>query len=189
MVVFFLFIFFSCTTDFNINQNNLVLETSAYLKQHDQNPIHWQRWDNDLYNKWNKEQKLLVVSIGYSSCHWCHVMEKETFKDSIVSNYMNKHFINIKVDREENPEIDNIYLTATQMMTGSGGWPLNVVCLPNGKPIYGGTYHTKAQWIEVLNKIQKVYESDKAELVKLADQVMGGIQEINRFTYEEDPPV
>jgi len=189
LVVFFLFIFFSCTTDFNINQNNLVLETSAYLKQHDQNPIHWQRWDNDLYNKWNKEQKLLIVSIGYSSCHWCHVMEKETFKDSIVSDYMNKHFINIKVDREENPEIDNIYMTATQMMTGSGGWPLNVVCLPNGKPIYGGTYHTKAQWIEVLNKIQKVYESDKAELVKLADQVMSGIQEINRFTYEEELPV
>lgn len=187
--VIFLISMYSCDHQPNLNQNNLGLETSAYLKQHDQNPIHWQRWDNSLYNKWNKEDKLLVVSIGYSSCHWCHVMEKETFKDSLVANYMNKHFINIKVDREENPEIDNIYMTATQMMTGNGGWPLNVVCLPNGKPIYGGTYHTKAQWIEVLNKIQKVYESDKAELVKLADQVMSGIQEINRFTYEEEPPV
>ena len=189
LVVLFLFIFFSCTTDFNINQNNLGLETSAYLKQHDQNPIHWQRWDNDLYKKWNKKQKLLIVSIGYSSCHWCHVMEKETFKDSVVSNYMNKHFINIKVDREENPEIDNIYLTATQMMTGKGGWPLNVVCLPNGKPIYGGTYHTKEQWVDILNKIQNVYENDKTKLVKLADQIMSGIQEINHFEYDEDPPV
>lgn len=189
LYVIFLIVIYSCDHQPNLNQNNLGLETSAYLKQHDQNPIHWQRWDNSLYNKWNKEDKLVVVSIGYSSCHWCHVMEKETFKDSLVANYMNKHFINIKVDREENPEIDNIYMTATQMITGNGGWPLNVVCLPNGKPIYGGTYHTKAQWIEVLNKIQKVYESDKAELVKLADQVMSGIQEINRFTYEEEPPV
>lgn len=187
--VIFLIVMYSCDHQPNLNQNNLGLETSAYLKQHDQNPIHWQRWDNSLYDKWNKEEKLLVVSVGYSSCHWCHVMEKETFKDSLVANYMNKHFINIKVDREENPEIDNIYMTATQMMTGNGGWPLNVVCLPNGKPIYGGTYHTKAQWMEVLHKIQKVYESDKAELVKLADQVMSGIQEINRFTYEEEPPV
>ncbi|NCX24502.1 MAG: thioredoxin domain-containing protein, partial [Proteobacteria bacterium] len=116
-------------------------------------------------------------------------MEKETFKDSIVSDYMNKHFINIKVDREENPEIDNIYMTATQMMTGSGGWPLNVVCLPNGKPIYGGTYHTKEQWVDILNKIQNVYENDKTKLVKLADQIMSGIQEINHFEYDEDPPV
>jgi len=187
--LFFLIIIYACDQQPKLTQNNLGLETSAYLKQHDQNPIHWQRWDNSLYKKWNKEEKLIIVSIGYSSCHWCHVMEKETFKDSTVANYMNKHFINIKVDREENPEIDNIYMTATQMMTGNGGWPLNVVCLPNGKPIYGGTYHTKEQWIDVLNKIQKVYENEKIELVKLAEQVMNGIQEINRFAYDEEPPV
>ena len=135
-----------------MNKNILNLETSSYLLQHANNPINWQRWDKNLYNSSNVDEKLLVVSIGYSSCHWCHVMEKETFEDPDVALYMNEKFISIKVDREENPEVDNIYMTATQMMTGSGGWPLNVVCLPDGRPIYGGTYHTKNQWLEVLGK-------------------------------------
>jgi uncharacterized protein YyaL (SSP411 family) len=149
-----------------INQNNLSLESSAYLLQHAKNPINWQRWDKKLYNTKNTDNKLLVVSIGYSSCHWCHVMEKETFEDSGVASYMNEKFISIKVDREENPEIDNIYMTATQMMTDKGGWPLNVVCLPDGRPVYGGTYHTKQQWLEILGKIQKVYENDKKKTLQ-----------------------
>ncbi|MDC1393019.1 thioredoxin domain-containing protein, partial [Flavobacteriaceae bacterium] len=124
--------------------------------------------------------------IGYSSCHWCHVMEKETFEDSGVASFMNEKFISIKVDREENPEIDNIYMTATQMMTGRGGWPLNVVCLPDGRPVYGGTYHTKEQWLEVLGKIQKVYENDKKQLYGIAEKVEKGIQEVNRFEYTEE---
>ena len=168
-----------------INQNNLSLESSAYLLQHAKNPINWQRWDKKLYNTNNTDNKLLVVSIGYSSCHWCHVMEKETFEDSGVASYMNEKFISIKVDREENPEIDNIYMTATQMMTDKGGWPLNVVCLPDGRPVYGGTYHTKQQWLEILGKIQKVYENDKNKLYRLAEKVEKGIQEINRFEYTE----
>ncbi len=124
-------IFFSCFDDSGLNQNNLKLETSAYLIQHAKNPIFWQRWDDNLYKNFNSEEKLLVVSIGYSSCHWCHVMEKETFEDQQVANYMNKNFIAIKVDREENPEIDNIYMTATKMMTVIVGWTLNVFCLPD----------------------------------------------------------
>ena len=112
-------------------------------------------------------------------------MEKETFEDYDVALFMNKNFINIKVDREENPEIDNIYMTATQMMTGSGGWPLNVVCLPDGRPIYGGTYHTKNQWLKVLGKIQKIYENNKTQLLTLADKVEKGIQEINSFEFNE----
>ena len=127
-----------------------------------------------------------MVSIGYSSCHWCHVMEKETFEDSGVASFMNEKFISIKVDREENPEIDNIYMTATQMMTGRGGWPLNVVCLPDGRPVYGGTYHTKEQWLEVLGKIQKVYDNDKKQLYGIAEKVEKGIQEVNRFEYTEE---
>ena len=166
-----------------MNQNNLKQESSAYLKQHANNPIHWQRWNETLYKKNNTEEKLLIVSIGYSSCHWCHVMEKETFEAEEVADYMNTNFISIKVDREENPEIDNLYMTATQMMTGSGGWPLNVVCLPDGRPVYGGTYHTKDQWLEVLGKIQKLYENDKKQLYDFADQVKNGIQEVNRFEY------
>ena len=169
-----------------INQNNLSLESSAYLLQHAKNPINWQRWDKKLYNTNNTDNKLLVVSIGYSSCHWCHVMEKETFEDSGVASFMNQKFISIKVDREENPEIDNIYMTATQMMTGRGGWPLNVVCLPDGRPIYGGTYHTKEQWLEVLGKIQKVYKNDKKQLYGIAEKVEKGIQEVNRFEYTEE---
>ena len=178
--------FFTLSSYSQINQNNLSLESSAYLLQHAKNPINWQRWDEKLYNTNNANNKLLVVSIGYSSCHWCHVMEKETFEDSGVASYMNEKFISIKVDREENPEIDNIYMTATQMMTGTGGWPLNVVCLPDGRPIYGGTYHTKEQWLEVLAKIQKVYENDKKQLYGLAEKVEKGIQEVNRFEYTEE---
>ena len=181
-------IFFSCSSDPKLNQNNLKLETSAYLIQHAKNPIFWQSWDDNLYKNFNSEEKLLVVSIGYSSCHWCHVMEKETFEDQQVANYMNKNFIAIKVDREENPEIDNIYMTATQMMTGGGGWPLNVVCLPDGRPIYGGTYHNKKQWLEVLEKIQKLYKNNKEELFVFAEKIEKGIQEVNRFGYTEDPP-
>jgi len=179
-------IFFSCSTQPQLNQNNLNLESSAYLIQHSKNPINWQRWNENLYRNSNKEEKLLVVSIGYSSCHWCHVMEKETFEDEEVANYMNDKFISIKVDREENPEIDNIYMTATQMMTGSGGWPLNVVCLPDGRPVYGGTYHTKEQWLEVLGKIQKLYENDKKQLYGFAEKVEKGIQEVNRFEYTKE---
>lgn len=178
--------FFTSYSYSQINQNNLSLESSAYLLQHAKNPINWQRWDEKLYNTNNTDNKLLVVSIGYSSCHWCHVMEKETFEDSGVASFMNEKFISIKVDREENPEIDNIYMTATQMMTGRGGWPLNVVCLPDGRPVYGGTYHTKEQWLEVLGKIQKVYENDKKQLYGIAEKVEKGIQEVNRFEYTEE---
>ncbi|MDA0793603.1 MAG: thioredoxin domain-containing protein [Bacteroidetes bacterium] len=181
-------IFFSCTSEPQLNRNNLDLETSAYLLQHANNPIHWQRWNKNLYGNSNKEEKLLVVSIGYSSCHWCHVMEKETFENEEVATFMNDKFISIKVDREENPEIDNIYMTATQMMTGSGGWPLNVVCLPDGRPVYGGTYHTKDQWLEVLGKIQKLYENDKTQLYGFAEKVEKGIQEVNQFEYTQEAP-
>ena len=176
-------LFFSCNKEINLSQNNLKQESSAYLQQHANNPIYWQRWDETLYKKVNTQEKLLVVSIGYSSCHWCHVMEKETFEVEEVADYMNSNFISIKVDREENPEVDTIYMTATQMMTGSGGWPLNVVCLPDGRPVYGGTYHTKEQWLEVLGKIQKLYENDKEQLYTFANRIESGIQEINRFEY------
>jgi len=188
-LILMLSVFFSCSTEIPMNQNNLNLESSAYLIQHANNPINWQRWNKNLYSPNNKDEKLLIVSIGYSSCHWCHVMEKETFEDTEVADYMNANFISIKVDREENPEIDNIYMTATQMMTGSGGWPLNVVCLPDGRPVYGGTYHTKAQWLEVLGKIQKLYENDKKQLYAFAEKVENGIQEVNRFEYTKETAV
>jgi len=179
-------VFFSCNQKTCLDQNNLHKESSPYLLQHAQNPIHWQRWEEKLYQRQNKEQKLMVVSIGYSSCHWCHVMEKETFEDSNVAQFMNQRFVSIKVDREENPEIDTLYMSATQMMTGSGGWPLNVICLPDGRPVYGGTYHTKEQWLDVLGKIQRLYENDKNQLEDFANRVKKGIQEVNYFGYTEE---
>ena len=173
-------IFFSyCQTTTSLDTNNLSLESSPYLLQHAQNPVFWQRWKKGAYKEMNTTDKLLIISLGYSSCHWCHVMEKETFEDINVAKEMNENFISIKVDREENPDVDNIYMTAVQMMTGSGGWPLNVICLPDGRPIYGGTYHSKKQWLEILTKVQQLYTTNKDKLIAYADKIEKGIQQVN----------
>ena len=163
----------------NKTPNALIKESSPYLLEHAYNPVQWQRWNATLYQKENRTKKLVVVSIGYSSCHWCHVMEEETFEDKEVADLMNTQFINIKVDREENPDVDNIYMTAVQLMTGSGGWPLNVICLPDGRPIYGGTYHTKEQWIKVLQQTYKIYQNNPQRLIEFANQIQQGIRQVN----------
>ncbi len=162
-----------------VDGNALGAETSPYLQQHASNPVHWKAWDESIFEKAEKQGKLVLISIGYSSCHWCHVMEKETFENDSVAAYMNENFMSIKVDREERPDVDQVYMTAVQLMTGSGGWPLNVIVLPNGKPIYGGTYHTRERWLQVLNEVQKRYESDPQGLSEYADRVAQGIQEVN----------
>ena len=114
--------------------NALIKETSPYLLQHAYNPVQWEPWNPEVLKRAQKENKLLLISIGYAACHWCHVMEKECFEDEEVAEVMNANFINIKVDREERPDIDHIYMDALQIMTGSGGWPLNIVALPDGRP-------------------------------------------------------
>ncbi|HLX92459.1 MAG TPA: thioredoxin domain-containing protein, partial [Puia sp.] len=119
--------------------NLLIHETSPYLLQHAHNPVHWHPWNAQTLEKAVLENKPLLVSIGYSSCHWCHVMEKESFEDEGIAELMNRYFINIKVDREERPDIDQIYMDAVQAISGSGGWPLNVFLTPDLKPFYGGT--------------------------------------------------
>lgn len=188
-ICLFLGLLFSCSRQesWNFSQNNLNKETSPYLLQHAQNPVHWQPWNESRYENQNKAEKLLIVSIGYSSCHWCHVMEEETFEDKTVAAVMNKNFINIKVDREENPDVDNIYMTAVQLLTGRGGWPLNVICLPNGTPIYGGTYHTRAQWIQILERVRERYENNPEQLEDLAKKVAEGIAAVNVIELPEDP--
>ena len=108
-----------------INKNTLSNDSSPYLKQHQDNPVHWQTWSVDTLNFAKKNSKPILLSIGYASCHWCHVMEDETFANDSIADVMNEHFINIKVDREENPDVDQVYMTASQLMTGMGGWPLN----------------------------------------------------------------
>ena len=133
--------------------NKLINETSPYLLQHAHNPVNWYPWGQEALDKAKKENKLIIISVGYAACHWCHVMEHESFEDVEVANFMNENFVAIKVDREERPDIDQIYMDAVQLITGSGGWPLNCIALPDGRPIYGGTYFPKNQWIDVLTKI------------------------------------
>lgn len=159
--------------------NALMHETSPYLLQHAHNPVDWVAWSEEALEKAKNEEKLIIVSIGYSSCHWCHVMEEECFEDEEVAALMNENFINIKVDREERPDVDEVYMTAVQLMTGNGGWPLNVILLPNGKPLYGGTYHTKSQWMEVLSEVNAKYNNDKAGAEDYANRVARGVAEVN----------
>jgi uncharacterized protein YyaL (SSP411 family) len=120
--------------------NRLIHETSPYLLQHSDNPVDWYAWSDEALQRAQKEDKPILLSIGYSACHWCHVMEHESFENASIAKLMNENFINIKVDREERPDLDQIYMSAVQIMTGSGGWPLTVFLLPNGEPFYGGTY-------------------------------------------------
>jgi uncharacterized protein YyaL (SSP411 family) len=120
--------------------NRLIQETSPYLLQHAHNPVEWYAWSDEALRRAQKEDKPILLSIGYSACHWCHVMEHESFESEAIAKLMNDNFINIKVDREERPDLDQVYMSAVQMMTGSGGWPLTVFLLPNGEPFYGGTY-------------------------------------------------
>ncbi len=194
--VFFLgiLLFFGCKpkgnkTEDHAYTNALIEETSPYLLQHAHNPVDWVPWSDKALEKAKEEDKLIVVSIGYSSCHWCHVMEEESFEDAEVAALMNENFINIKVDREERPDVDQVYMTAVQLMTGRGGWPLNVILLPNGKPLYGGTYHTKTQWMKVLTEINRKYREDKNEAEEYANKVAQGISEVNfipQITTETD---
>ena len=187
--ILILSIIYSCNSEVNvnsINQNQLNKETSLYLKQHAQNPINWQRWSNSIFDVSQELDKLIVVSIGYSSCHWCHVMEEETFTNDSIANVMNENFINIKVDREENPDVDQAYMTASQLMTGMGGWPLNVITLPDGSPIYAGTYHSTSQWDDILKRIIRLKKDNYDGLKELANNVKNGVTDINTIYKREE---
>ena len=160
-------------------ENNLINESSPYLLQHAKNPVNWNPWDKKYLNIAEKQNKLVIISIGYASCHWCHVMERESFQDSAVAKLMNEKFISLKVDREERPDIDQVYMNAIQLMTGSGGWPLNVIALPDGRPIWGGTYFSKEQWLSALNQISVIYEKEPEKFTSYADKVQEGINSLN----------
>lgn len=159
--------------------NELINETSPYLLQHAHNPVNWKAWNDNTLNEAKTSNKLILISVGYASCHWCHVMEHESFEDSLVAQIMNKNFINIKVDREERPDVDQVYMNAVQLMTGSGGWPLNVVALPDGRPVWGGTYFKKEQWMSVLEQISEVYQENPQKLVEYADKLEAGIKSLD----------
>lgn len=155
--------------------NELQFETSPYLLQHAENPVNWRAWNDKSLNLAVEQNKLIIVSIGYSTCHWCHVMEHESFEDKEVAKLMNRHFISIKVDREERPDIDAHYMKAVQLMNQRGGWPLNVVCLPNGIPIWGGTYFRKQEWMEYLTQLQTIFVGNPEELYSYAEKINSNI--------------
>ena len=166
--------------------NELSKESSPYLLQHANNPVHWKSWNDINLAKAQEQNKLIIVSIGYSACHWCHVMEHESFEDLEVAQTMNSNFINIKIDREERPDIDAVYMKAVQIMTSRGGWPLNVVCLPDGRPIWGGTYFAKAEWISSLEALNKLYQTDPKKIFDYAQKLHQGIEDISLIKIAED---
>ena len=166
--------------------NELHLETSPYLLQHANNPIHWKAWNERSLAQAKEENKLIIVSVGYSACHWCHVMEHESFEDNEVAEVMNRHYISIKVDREERPDVDATYMKAVQLMTGQGGWPMNVVLLPDGRPVWGGTYFRKNNWIEALEQLQDIFATEPEKMFDYADKLMQGVAHTGLVNAEGD---
>ena len=162
--------------------NRLAQENSAYLRQHANNPVDWYTWGEAALDAARKANKPLLVSIGYSACHWCHVMAHECFEDDYIAGIMNKHFICVKVDREERPDVDQVYMEAVQMIQQHGGWPLNVFCLPDGRPFFGGTYFPPEDrgnglipWPQLLMRIADYYKRSHGELVENADSIQKNI--------------
>ena len=168
-------------------KNELVHETSPYLLQHAHNPVHWQAWNDETLLLAKKLDKPILVSIGYAACHWCHVMEKESFENEATAALMNDFFINIKIDREERPDIDHIYMDAVQAIAGNGGWPLNVFLTPDAKPFYGGTYfppipaHGRSSWPDVLNTINNAWQNKRAEMELQAENLLKHLKKSNNF--------
>ncbi|MEM9897634.1 MAG: thioredoxin domain-containing protein, partial [Bacteroidota bacterium] len=167
--------------------NRLIETSSPYLLQHAHNPVDWYPWGEEALEKAKQEKKLLIISIGYAACHWCHVMEHESFEDTAVANLMNKHFIPIKVDREERPDVDQIYMNAALLTTGRGGWPLNAFALPNGQPFFAATYFPKNEWVRVLEYFADLQENKPEELVKNAAKLTEGLQQMEYTELIEKP--
>ncbi len=156
--------------------NPLIQQSSPYLLQHAHNPVNWYPWGMEALEKAKNENKLILISIGYAACHWCHVMEHESFENEQVADFMNEHFVSIKVDREERPDIDQVYMNAVQLLSGRGGWPLNCVALPDGRPIYGGTYFTKAEWLDMLAKVADFVTNYPEKAEQQAKTLTDGVQ-------------
>ena len=168
--------------------NDLIHETSPYLLQHAHNPVNWLAWSPEVFEKAKAENKLVLVSVGYSACHWCHVMEHESFEDEDVASFMNEHFYCIKVDREERPDVDQVYMSAVQIMTGRGGWPLNCFTMPDGKPIYGGTYFRKDNWMDVMKNLVTLYDKNPDKVLDYAEKLTKGVKQNETLVKQEVKP-
>ncbi|HEX8561790.1 MAG TPA: thioredoxin domain-containing protein [Flavobacterium sp.] len=167
--------------------NELQHETSPYLLQHANNPVHWKAWNPKTLANALEQDKLLIISVGYSACHWCHVMEHDSFEDEEAAKVMNDHFISIKVDREERPDVDAVYMKAVQLMGGHGGWPLNIIALPDGRPVWGGTYFPKKEWINYLQQLAAMYITDREKLLDYAQRLKYGIESISMIQPLDNP--
>lgn len=157
--------------------NKLANETSPYLLQHAHNPVNWYPWGDEALAAAKEQDKMILVSIGYSACHWCHVMERESFEDTAIARVMNENFICVKVDREERPDVDQVYMNAVQLMNQRGGWPLNCFTLPDGKPVFGGTYFPPEQWTSILEDLSYSYTNERQKFVDYANRLTEGIQQ------------
>lgn len=166
--------------------NDLIHESSPYLLQHAHNPVNWYPWGDKALKKAKDENKMLIISIGYSACHWCHVMEHESFEDTTVARLMNEHFVCIKVDREERPDVDQIYMNAAYLISGNGGWPLNVLALPDSKPFFAGTYFSKTNLIKVLNYFVDIQHTDPSSLTDQANKITNGIKSIENIVFVKE---
>ena len=159
--------------------NRLFLETSPYLLQHAHNPVDWYPWGDQAFEKARKENRPVLVSIGYSTCHWCHVMEEESFEDEEIARFLNERFVAVKVDREERPDVDAIYMRAVQVLTGHGGWPLNVWLTPDRRPFHGGTYFPPRDdasgrgigFLSLLKGVRKAYDAQPERLAEIGLQL------------------
>ena len=169
--------------------NDLINETSPYLLQHAHNPVNWNAWNDEVLAKAKTQNKLILISVGYSACHWCHVMEHESFEDVEVAQIMNDNFINIKIDREERPDIDQVYMNAVQLMTGKGGWPMNVIALPDGRPVWGGTYFEKDQWMSALKQISDLYVKTPEKLIEYADKLEQGLKSMDLISLNNEDAI
>jgi len=160
--------------------NRLILEESPYLIQHAHNPVHWYPWGKEAFAKAKRENKPVFLSIGYSTCHWCHVMERESFDNEQIADYLNKHFIAIKVDRERRPDVDKLYMTALMIFQGSGGWPMSSMLTPDGKPFFSGTYFPPEQFLQVLQRVTKLWQDDETQLRQAAEKITQAVQSRQR---------
>jgi uncharacterized protein YyaL (SSP411 family) len=167
--------------------NALIHESSPYLLQHAHNPVNWYPWGELALEKAAREKKLLLISIGYSACHWCHVMEHESFENKEIAAYMNEHFVAVKVDREERPDVDQVYMQAVQLLSGRGGWPLNCIALPDGRPVYAGTYFPPDQWLEMLKQVLDFTRTHPEETEEQARNLTHGIRSQESIYVTETP--
>jgi hypothetical protein len=175
--------------------NRLAREKSPYLLQHAHNPVDWFAWNDEAFEKARRESKPILLSIGYSTCHWCHVMERESFEDKKIGKYLNDHFVSIKVDREERPDIDKIYMTFVQSTTGSGGWPMNVFLTPDLKPFFGGTYfppdarYGRPSFLQLLQQISMLWQEQKNEIAASANEIHARLESAMAGSVESDSPL